>query len=189
MDTPPLPEAPASTVSATTLCPPARAAAADMARMLAHPAATPDALRRAALALLAALDACPDATDPDPLHAAGFDRAVLTQLFALTGPEVAQDLLLRLAEDLQSARAALSPPDAGPVVLRAQAHVLVGLGGSVGAARLHDAAQRLGQACRAGTAPAALADARAAVMTAIDAALAFLADHGPTLPSRLSAGA
>jgi HPt (histidine-containing phosphotransfer) domain-containing protein len=191
MDTPPLPEAPASTGLAKALSPSARAAAGDMARALADPGSDAAVLRTAAKALLAALDADAADTIADPFRHAGFDRAALAQLFALTGPEVARDLLLRLAEDLQTARAALALAGACPPaqVLRAQAHVLVGLGGSVGATRLHDAAHRLGQTCRAGSDAPTLSQARDEVVAAIDAALAFLAAQGPALPARLAAGA
>lgn len=194
MDTPPLPDAPASTAAAPVLPPAVRAAADDLARLLADPTSASGALRTAALALVAALDAATDGTShgqrDGPFRRAGFDPDVLAQLFALTGPEVARDLLLRLAEDLQSARTALAPegPSPPPQVLRAQAHVLVGLGGSVGAARVHEAARHLGEACRAGTDAALLDRLRAEVVAAIDAALAFLADQGPGLPARLAAG-
>jgi hypothetical protein len=191
MDTPPLSDAPASTDGFPALPPAARAAAAVLSRVLADRGSPAPALRAAALALVEALDAGAADNGTDPFRAAGFDRAVLAQLLAMTGPEVARDLLLRLAEDLGSARAALAPegPLPPPQVLRAQAHVLVGLGGSVGAVRLHDAAGRLGEGCRAGVGPAALDLARGDVVAAIDAALAFLAAQGPALPARLAAGA
>lgn len=188
MENPPLPEPRASTAP---LSPATRAAAEALARALAYPGVGAQALRSAALALVAAVDADSSDTPPDHLDRAGFDRAELARLFTLTGPEVAGDLVLRLTEDLRASRAALSP--AGPTpslqVLRAQAHVLVGLGGSVGATRLHDAAQKLGRACRTAPDAVAVATERTQVLAAIDAALTFLDAQGASLPARLLAGA
>jgi HPt (histidine-containing phosphotransfer) domain-containing protein len=192
MDTPPLSDTPAPVAPRlSALSPAARAAAGARARLLADQTGNACALRAAALALVEALDAETSAVADDPLQRAGFDRAALAQLLALTGPEVAQELLLRLAEDLRTARAALAPGAASPppAVLRAQAHVLVGLGGSVGAVRLHEAAQALGEACRAGPHCASWDPLRDRVAEAIDAALAFLDAEGPGLPARLASRA
>lgn len=191
MDTIPPPDAGPPDGNGSPLSPAVLAAGHAVTRALSDPAPCAFALRSAAVALLAALDADAPTGGSDPFHSAGFDRTVLARLFAMTGPEVAGDLVLRLTEDLQSARAALAPAGASPPthVLRAQAHVLVGLGGSVGATRLHDAARHLGDACRAGAGPRDIDLAHAALLTAVDAALAFLVAEGPSLPSRLAADA
>ncbi len=146
-------------------------------------------LRAAAAGLIAALDAAAAPADDgaDAFARAGFDRPTLARLFAMTGPDVAQDLVERLAEDLASAREALAPgaPCPPAPILRAQAHVLIGLAGSVGATRIHDAAARLGRACKAASDTQAVGAARDEVLGAVDAGLAFLAAEGRALPGRL----
>jgi HPt (histidine-containing phosphotransfer) domain-containing protein len=88
-----------------------------------------------------------------PVHQQLVDDDVFDRLLALAGPETAQDLLDRLAEDLSSVRqlldSATSIPDPG--LLRQQSHILIGLAGAVGAENLRAHAQTLNDVAHGST--------------------------------------
>lgn len=81
----------------------------------------------------------------------GFDPEKLARLLDLAGAEVADELLERLAEDLETVAAVLA--DAAPArdiaALRAQTHVLISLAGAVGAVALQHLAEDLNAAAHA----------------------------------------
>jgi len=83
--------------------------------------------------------------------AEGFDPAKLARLLDLAGAEVADELLERLAEDLETVAVVLA--DAAPArdiaALRAQTHVLISLAGAVGAVALQHLAEDLNAAAHA----------------------------------------
>lgn len=88
--------------------------------------------------------------------AEGFDPDKLLRLLDLAGPEVAGELLDRLAEDLGTVGAVLSAaaPARDIAALRAQTHVLISLAGAVGAERLQHLAEDLNAAAHAADADA-----------------------------------
>jgi hypothetical protein len=138
-------------------------------------------LRASAAALIAAIDHHGGSGDDGDrraiLSAAGIDPDVFCRLLALTGEEIARDLLARLDEDLAAARADLAGTSHDKDRVRQVSHLLIGLAGSVGAVDLHDAAEGLNRAARDGDAPDPTG-----VMRAIDVLRAFLARHGGDLP-------
>lgn len=73
------------------------------------------------------------------------DSARFDELMAIAGPDMAEELLRRLRQDLESTQdrltAAVVPPDWAAV--RAQTHILLALAGAVGAIRLQHMAQSL----------------------------------------------
>lgn len=84
---------------------------------------------------------------PQPVDAGlkDFDASRLDHLLGITGPELADELLTRLAEDLTATEAKLAKgaSDLDWKALREGSHVLISLSGSVGAQSLQDMAENL----------------------------------------------
>ena len=91
----------------------------------------------------------PDPSAPEEPPA--LDEAQLDHLLTLAGPEVAEELLDRMVEDLSGVETALAAavPARDIVELRAQTHVLISLAGAVGAVRLQKCAEDLNAAAHA----------------------------------------
>lgn len=102
---------------------------------------------------------------------AGFDR-----LLAMAGPQGARDLVAQLQTDLASARADLDAGFAADDLsaVKAAAHVLVALAGTVGTRDAHDAARLLHDAAASGDRDGA-AHARYAAMAGVATLAALLA--------------
>ncbi|MGF1501498.1 MAG: response regulator [Paracoccaceae bacterium] len=80
------------------------------------------------------------------------DRAVLAELAAAVGEEVMGELLERLEEDLGAAREAIAEALTAPDLdaIRRATHVLIALGGTIGATALQNASECLNSAVHTG---------------------------------------
>ncbi len=96
------------------------------------------------------------------------DRARL-DLVCMGKPEMAREFLDILIEESTPILAVLpaSIAAADHTAVRSNAHAVKGIAGNVGAARLHDAAQRLELSAKDGAAAAVLAEQLAAVVAAL----------------------
>lgn len=105
----------------------------------------------------------------------------LRRLAEIAGPAAAEELFLRLGEDLERVRAGLAraTKDGDANAIRQHSHVLIALAGTAGATVLHDDAVRLNGLAHAGGAPERLMALAAALDGGIGSLLGAVHDMTP----------